>query len=159
MTLSLVPVTLAEANRFVRDHHRHSPATLGHRFSIGAALDKKLVGVVIVGRPVARHSDDGGTAEVLRLATDGTTNACSLLYSAAARAARAMGYRKIQTYILAGEVGTSLRASGWTFVAATSGDQWSTHRPDAVQLRLDGSVRTLRDGPASGPKQRWEKSL
>ena len=59
--------------------------------------------------PVSRYLDDGHTLEVNRLCTDGTKNACSFLYAAAWRAARAMGYRKIVTYILDTESGASLR--------------------------------------------------
>ena len=159
MGLRLVPVTLAQANAFVREHHRHAPPTLGHRWSVGCEVGDKLIGVVIVGRPVARASDDGRTAEVLRLATTGEKNACSFLYSAAARAARAMGYRRIQTYTLEDEPGTSLRAAGWTEDGMTTGGQWADHRPDARQLQLDGHVRRIREGASSGPKRRWMKVL
>lgn len=110
--LQLQRVELAEANAFVRLHHRHHKPVVGHKFSLGAALAGALVGVVIVGRPVSRMRDDGSTLEVTRLATDGTRNACSFLYGAAARAAFALGYRKIGTYILKSEDGTSLRACG-----------------------------------------------
>jgi hypothetical protein len=81
---------LVEANAFVRQHHRHHGPVHGHLFSLAAAFDGKIVGVAIIGRPVARHRDDGVTAEVTRLATDGTRNACSFLYGASARAAFAL---------------------------------------------------------------------
>jgi len=80
---------------------------------------------VIVGRPVARHRDDGFTAEVTRLCTDGTKNACSKLYAAAWRAARAMGYRQIGTYILESEEGTSLKTAGWKVLHKTQGGAWA----------------------------------
>ena len=96
----LIPVSLAEANAFVAQHHRHHKPVTGHKFSIGCTADGQLVGVAIVGRPVSRYLDDGQTLEVNRLCTDGTKNACSMLYAAAWRAARAMGYRKMITYIL-----------------------------------------------------------
>ena len=98
--LMLIPVSLAEANAFVAQHHRHHKPVTGHKFSIGCTADGQLVGVAIVGRPVSRYLDDGQTLEVNRLCTDGTKNACSMLYAAAWRAARAMGYRKMITYIL-----------------------------------------------------------
>jgi len=118
-------VTLDEANAFVRDVHRHHPEVIGHLFSIGAFLGEKIVGVVIVGRPVSRHRDDGITAEVTRLATDGTKNACSFLYGRAAKAAFALGFRRIGTYILASEGGASLRASGWRLIGERGGGEWS----------------------------------
>ena len=96
--LRLVPVTFAEASAFVDAHHRHHRRPRGHKFSIGAAVGDTLVGVAMVGRPVARHYDDGLTLEVNRTATDGTHNANSLLYGAAWRAAKAMGYARLITY-------------------------------------------------------------
>ncbi len=110
--LELKPTTLKEANALVGKLHRHHGEVVGHKFSIGVTSGGTLVGAAIVGRPVARGSDNGYTAEVTRLVTDGTRNACSMLYGAAARAAKAMGYRKIQTYLLASENGASLKASG-----------------------------------------------
>lgn len=111
--LDICPVSLAEANAFVAEHHRHHKPVVGHKFSIGCTDGEKIVGVAIVGRPVARYLDDGWTLEVNRCCTDGTRNACSILYAAAWRAARAMGYHKLITYILDTEPGTSLKAAGW----------------------------------------------
>ena len=79
----------------------------------------------MVGRPVARHSDDGWTLEVTRLATDGAPNACSSLYGAAWRVCREMGYSRCITYILADEPGTSLKASGWKCLGERGGGSWS----------------------------------
>ena len=120
-----VRIKLSDANAFVADHHRHHKPVIGHLFSIGAVLNGQLVGVVIVGRPVARMRDDGVTAEVTRLCTDGTRNACSFLYGAAARAAFALGFTRIGTYILASESGASLNASGWRMIGQTKGGSWS----------------------------------
>jgi len=118
-------IGLDEANAFVSEHHRHHKPVVGHLFSIGAALEGKIVGVAIVGRPVARRRDDGVRAEVTRLCTDGTRNACSFLYGACARAAFALGFKRIGTYILATEPGTSLTASGWRMICETPGRSWS----------------------------------
>lgn len=123
--LTAVPMDLEGANEFVSRHHRHHPPVVGHKFSIGAALDGQLVGVVIVGRPVARRRDDGLTLEVTRLCTDGTRNACSFLYGAASRAAFALGFKRIGTYIRKDEPGASLSASGWRLVGETPGRSWS----------------------------------
>ena len=90
--LDICPVSLKEANAFVAEHHRHHKPVVGHKFSIACTDGEKIVGVAIVGRPVARYLDDGWTLEVNRCCTDGTRNACSMLYAAAWRAARAMGY-------------------------------------------------------------------
>lgn len=85
----------------------------------------------MIGRPVARMIDDGWTLEVNRVATDGTKNACSILYAAAWRAARALGYRKLVTYILDTEPGTSLRAAGWKCLGRAGGGRWS--RPSRIR--------------------------
>jgi hypothetical protein len=123
--MSLVPLELGEANEFVRQVHRHHGPVVGHKFSLGAVKDDKIVGVAIVGRPTARHRDDGLTLEVTRLATDGTRNACSFLYGACARAAFALGFKRVGTYILASESGATLNASGWRLMGETPGRSWS----------------------------------
>lgn len=123
--LRVVPLTFDAASAFVREHHRHHTPPAGHKFSLGAVSGEDIVGVVIVGRPVARRRDDGNTLEVTRLCTVGHPNACSFLYGAAARATFALGYRRIGTYILKSEPGTSLRAAGWKLIAETPGKSWS----------------------------------
>lgn len=125
MKLSHVRIGLDEANAFVEAHHRHHKPVVGHLFSVGAVLGEKIVGVAIVGRPVSRRRDDGVTAEVTRLCTDGTRNACSFLYGACARATFALGFKRIGTYILASEPGTSLTATGWRMIGETPGRSWS----------------------------------
>ena len=132
--LTLRPVSLAEANAFVALHHRHHKPVTGHKFSIGCTEDGQLVGVAIVGRPVSRYLDNGLTLEVNRLCTDGTKNACSMLYAAAWRASRAMGYQKIITYILDTENGASLRAAGWTCAGIAGGKRWTGTRRPAADL-------------------------
>ena len=135
MHLTICPLTLAEAKAFVKTHHRHLPRTVGHKFSIGCADETGEVrGVVMVGRPVARMLNDGWTVEVNRLATDGAENACSMLYGAAWRAARAMGYRRAVTYTLPQEGGTSLRAAGWRLIGEAGGGEWgNVKRPRVTQ--------------------------
>lgn len=141
MKLSLVPLDLASANAFVGAVHRHHKRVVGHKFSLAAVLNGKIVGVCIVGRPVARGRDDGWTLEVTRLATDGTKNACSFLYGAAARAGFALGYRRIGTYILASEPGTSLAAAGWRQIGEVRGRSWST--PSRPRVDKDSVVDKL----------------
>lgn len=123
--LELVPLNLGEARAFVDQVHRHHKAPLGGLFAIGAAREGVVVGVAIIGRPVARGNADTWTAEVTRLASDGSKNVCSFLYGAAWRAARAMGYRRLITYTLQTEPGTSLRAAGWKCVAEVHGRSWN----------------------------------
>ena len=134
MALEIVPISLKEANAFVEQYHRHHKPVVGHKFSIGCSEGEKIVGVAIVGRPVSRYLDDGWVLEVNRLCTDGTRNACSMLYAAAWRAARAMGYKKVITYILESEPGTSLKAAGWKCVGQAGGERWTGKRRPEVDL-------------------------
>lgn len=135
--MNAVPCTLKEAEPYVREHHRHSTPRSSGRFAIAALKDEQRVGVAIAGRPTSRHLDDGLTIEVLRVCTDGTRNACSFLYGRVHRIARVMGYRKAITYTLASEPGDSLRAAGYTLVAAVKPDNATRPGPrearDAVE--------------------------
>ena len=118
MSLRLVPVSLTDANRFVEAWHRHNGPVPGHKFSVGVADDEGVLrGVAILGRPVARHYDDGLTLEVNRTCTDGTPNVNSMLYGACTRAAFALGFQRLITYTQAEESGASLRAAGWRVLA------------------------------------------
>lgn len=123
--MNLCPLTLREARAFVAQHHRHHQPPQGGLFAIGAELGGAITAVAIVGRPVARMLADGYTAEVVRLCSTGERNACSLLYAACWRAARAMGYRRLVTYTLAEEGGASLRAAGWRCLGEAGGGSWS----------------------------------
>ena len=140
--LGLVPISIRDAKVYVNAHHRHHPAPTGGLFAVAVAVGENIVGVAIVGRPVARHLQDGYTAEVTRVCTDGTKNACSMLYSAAWRAARALGYRRLGTYTLATETGTSLRASGWSEVGRSGGGSWDCpSRPRVDRHPLQEKIR------------------
>lgn len=119
-------IDFASAADFVQRHHRHHTPPVGHLFSLGAFRGDDMVGVAIVGRPVARHRDDGLTAEITRLCIrDGVRNAASFLLGKCAKAALALGFRRIGTYTLARESGASLRAAGWVPVAEVEGRSWS----------------------------------
>ncbi len=119
--MQIVPIHHSEANALVAKHHRHHKPTPGHKFSVAVADELGQVrGVAIVGRPVARNLDDGWVLEVNRCCTDGTRNACSMLYQAAWRVAKAMGYRKLITYTIPKEGGASLRGAGWKCL----GERW-----------------------------------
>lgn len=143
MSLHLVPLSLAQANEHVAAWHRHNNPVPGAKFCIGAADDDGVLrAVVIVGRPVARHYDDGHTLEVNRTATDGTRNA--KLYGAAARAAFALGYTRLITYTQADELGSSLRAAGWRVIAERPGrGSWSAPSRPRKDIRSQGVARQL----------------
>jgi len=147
--MRIVPLELRDLNALVAGLHRHHKPVQGHRFSIGLRDGDRLVGGCSVGRPVARMTDASKTLEVTRLVTDGSPNACSALYSAAARIGKEMGYESIQTFILESEPGTSLKAAGWTLESRSSGGGWWTRvsRPDRRQ-----------DQPQCA-KQKWSKRL
>jgi hypothetical protein len=137
--LRLVPLTLREANTFVAENHRHSHPTVGHKFSVGAAVGERLVGVAIAGRPVARGRDDGMTLEVLRVCTidNAPGNSCSLLYGACCRAGRALGYERAISYTLAIESGASLRAAGFRVLCQVPAKSWNApSRPRQDRHRL-----------------------
>jgi len=144
--LHLCPITIREARAFVDRYHRHSPAPRGGLFAVAAQRGDAIVGVAIIGRPVARRLQDDYTAEVTRLCTDGTPNACSILYGAAWRACKALGYRRLVTYTRLHEGGASLRAAGWEQVATVRAQSW--HR----------SSRPRVDRYPKQKKIRWEKT-
>lgn len=143
--LTVCPSSFAEACEFVRAHHRHHQPPVGHLFSIAVADDEGRVrGVAIVGRPVARLLQDGLTAEVSRVATDSTENACSALYAAAWRATKAMGYRRLVTYTQDSESGASLRGAGWRVVAQRPARPgWDTPGRPRVDTHPTGVGRSL----------------
>lgn len=142
--LELQPITYSEACEFIRLYHRHHLPPQGWKWGIAVNDGTGVVGVVTVGRPVARMLDNGWTLEVTRCCTDGTPHACSKLYAAAWRAARALGYRRLITYTLAEEAGTSLAAAGWRVVGQTAGGSW------------DCPSRPRVDKAPTGGKTLWE---
>lgn len=147
--LHLRPIYLKQANEFVTALHRHHKGNARHRWSVAVEERGRLVGVAIVGRPKSRVLDNGRRAEVVRVCTDGTPNACSMLYGAAARAAVNMGYQRhnVFTYILESEDGTSLKAAGWVKVAETKGGSWDT------------PTRRRTDKAPLDKKERWHAAM
>lgn len=144
--LTITPISFAEANAFVRMHHRHHKPVAGMKFCVAISDDEERVrGVALVGRPVAKHLDDGWTLEVNRCCTDGVRNGCSMLYAASWRVAKALGYRRLITYILATEGGVSLKGAGWHCLGMRGGGYW------------DRKARPRIDVPATtGQKLLWE---
>lgn len=123
--MTIRPITLREANAYVAQHHRHNQPTNGHKWSIACYDGERLCGVAICGQPIARKLDDGLTVEIRRVCTDGTYNACSILYGACSRVARDMGYRRVITYTLISEPGASLKASGFINCGEAGGTSWN----------------------------------
>lgn len=153
MSLRPFRVELADANDFVTKHHRHHKAEVGHRFSLGVG-NNTLRGVAICGRPKAKAIDKREVLEVLRVATDGTRNACSWLYAAAARLAQWLGFRAVVTYTLRdGETGASLRAVGWWPEVLDERDPDWNSAGRGGQLTLD--VLAPKKGQDLGAKVRW----
>lgn len=146
--MRLSPISREQAAKYITNMHRHHDPVTCDKYRV-AAVDSSgnMIGVVQVGNPVARALCDGYTLEVVRLCTDGTRNVCSYLYSAAARIARDMGYRKIITYILDTEDGSSLRAAGWHKEADTRGHIWSC------------PSRPRKTTAPTCNKQRWVKEI
>lgn len=155
--LEIKPITLKQANAYVSELHRHNIPTTGHKWSVGCYEGDRLCGVAIAGQPIARHLDDGETIEVRRVCTDGTRNACSFLYGACARIAKEFGYKRIITYTLESEPGTSLKASGWTDCGLCGGGSWSSpSRPREVeQITLFGTSVKY----STERKHRWERQF
>ena len=126
--LHLEPVSFRDAADYIDNNHRHNRAPAGHKFSVACYDDDRLVGVAMIGRPVARHQDDGVTLEVNRVCTDGTKNACSMLYGAAKRGAAALGYHRLITYTLDIESGSSPSAAGFVLDGIVQKGEWK-NRP------------------------------
>ena len=146
-SLQIIPISISGAIAYVSRWHRHSSAPRGGLFAVACIVSGAVepCGVAVIGRPVARMMQDGRTCEVTRLATDGTRNACSFLYSAAKRVAQALGYTRCITYTLASESGASLRAVGAVPTVRVVGRSWDT----PSRKRTDKTVSQRAD------KVRW----
>ena len=144
--MKICPLTLKTANEFVRKYHRHSNPTTGCKFAIGCYDNDILVGCAICGRPVSRRLDTGVICEIYRVCTDGTRNACSMLYGACCRIAKNMGYEKIITYTLESENGASLKASNFICEGIAGGVKWTGVRDKGQNIPHE-------------MKRRWSKIL
>lgn len=157
--LKVRPISIRHANEFVELYHRHHGKKTGCRFAIACCDGETVHGVAICSNPVGRNADDGLTLEVARLCTDGTYNACSILYGACARIAKDMGFRKIQTYILESEEGTSLKASGWVCEGEAGSMSWMHNASERTKQRTMYQQASF--FPAKKPpeemKQRWAR--
>lgn len=143
--LHIAPITFKSACDFIAANHRHHRPPQGHKFSLALYRDDGLlVGVATCGRPVSRYLDDGLTLEITRLCTDGTYNACSMLYGACARVAKDMGYRSIITYILESESGASLKASGFVCDGKAGGVKWTGERDRGQEIPHEMKTRWVK---------------
>jgi hypothetical protein len=135
---NLQPILLKEAQSFVNEYHRHNVSPQGHKFSIGLNDGEKIIGVVMVGRPIARHNDDGWTLEVVRCCVlEGYKDACSMLYAAAWRVTRNLGYNRLITYTLTSEPGTSLKAAGYKIIGQTKARPKGWDTPSRPRIKAE----------------------
>jgi hypothetical protein len=144
--LCIVPISHKEANAVVKKFHRHHKPTVGHKFSLAVSKNGVVVGVAIVGRPIARKLDNGWTLEVNRCCTDGTPNACSMLYRAAWRVCIGLGYLRLITYTMTNESGASLKGANFKCLGLKGGGNWNTK----LRPRIDT------DNLLQGQKLLWE---
>lgn len=142
--MNIRPITFKQACDFVSLYHRHHKPTVGCKFCVGLYDEDKLVGVAICGRPVSRYLDNGLTCEITRLCTDGTYNACSMLYGACCRVAKEMGYEQVVTYILESENGSSLKASNFTCEGIAGGTHWTGQRDKGQAIPHEMKTRWVR---------------
>lgn len=155
MKLRIVPLTQRQAASYIARWHRHHPPSRGDVFRVAVEdEDGEIRGVATIGRPVSRAFDNGRTLEVNRVATDGCPNACSALYGAAWRAAKALGYDRLITYTLKREGGASLRGAGWRVVGERNGRSWAAEsgptRPRDDNYSAVGEQKVLWE--AGGPQ-------
>jgi hypothetical protein len=149
--LSLVPVGITEARAWIERHHAHHHAPPGGRFAVGVARDGDLCCVALVSRPVARLLDArGDVAEITRCASDGTPHAASMAVAAATRMAIAGGYRRVVSYTLLGEAGTSYRAAGWHVTGLIDASDGWLSRAGRSAVQTGAKVR-WESGPGASP--------
>ena len=151
MSLVLHPITIKEAVRFNTRFHRHRknrPSKMLFAVAVARRGDDEPCGVAIVGPPVSKALEDGWTAEVVRCCTDGERNACSKLYAAAWRAARALGYTCLLTYTDPSEGGASLRAAGFRILGKTRTHRTGWDRPGRPRVSAQPEQSKIRWGRA-----------
>ena len=145
--MKIAPITFRNASDYINTYHRHHNATIGCKFCISVIdEDGQIHGVAVCGRPVSRRLDDGFTLEINRVCTDGSRNACSMLYGACCRIAKAMGYKRVITYTLESESGTSLKASSFVCEGEAGGTHWT-------------GVRNRQQDIPAEMKTRWSRCL
>lgn len=158
--MEIKPITFNQACEFVNKYHRHHSASQGCKWCIGLYKDNTIIGCAICGRPVSRYLDDGLTCEITRLCTIGDKNACSKLYGACCRIAKEMGYKKIITYILESEKGTSLKAANFIFDGIAGGENWTSKREQKeIKINTIFGEEIIKKQPPTEMKKRYYKDL
>ena len=143
--MKIIPVTFRFAKSFIQSRHRHNPNVVGCKFAIACTDEDDVVGVAVCGRPVSRYLDDGQTLEINRVCTDGTKNACSMLYGACCRIAREMGYARVITYTLESEDGASVKASNFICDGKAGGTHWTGERDRGQDIPHEMKVRWYKE--------------
>ena len=143
--MEIKPINFRDACEFISKYHRHHKPTVGCKFSLGLYDGDILVGLAVCGRPVSRYYDDGLTCEINRLCTDGTFNACSMLYGACCRVAKEMGYKKVIAYILESEDGASLKASNFVCEGKAGGTHWTGKRNKGQDIPAEKKKRWVKE--------------
>lgn len=139
--MKIIPITLKTASDYINRFHRHHKATVGCKFAVAVTDEDKICGVAVCGRPVSRHLDNGYNLEILRVCTDGTPNACSMLYGACCRIAKQMGYTDAYTYTLQSENGASLKASNFECEGTAGGTHWTGKRDKKQNIPKEMKIR------------------
>ena len=151
--LEIHPIDREPARHFVARHHAHCRPPVTWRFQTAIYNGRTLLGVAVVGNPVAPSLNGRGIVEVNRLCIRRDTaaalrwNAASMLYGWCAREAARQGWQKIVTYTRIDEPGTSLLAAGWVPEGRVRGRGWHSAR------RARSNTNSWID------KIRWGKSL
>ena len=142
--MQIKPISYRTAADYINQHHRHHKAPQGQKWAVGVYDGETLHGVATAGRPVGRRFDDGATCEITRVCTDGTRNACSMLYGTCCRIAKAMGYGRIITYTLASEDGASLKAANFKNDGEAGGTHWTGERDKGQEIPNEMKTRWVR---------------
>ncbi len=143
--MNIIPIPFRIAKQFISNNHRHNPNVVGCKFAIGIEEENELIGVAVCGRPVSRYLDDGRTLEINRVCTTGKKNSCSMLYGACCRIAKEMGYKKIITYTLKSEPGSSVKASNFICDGEAGGTHWTGKRNKGQNIPNEMKVRWHKD--------------
>ena len=150
------PISFPVARSFVRRHHAHCNPPVTWRFGQSVFNGHTMLGVIMVGNPVAAALNGRGMLEVNRLCIRRDLpralawNAASMLYGWGAREAERRGWMHIVTYTRADEDGTSLRAAGWVEESRVRGRGWHSSR--RRRSNTNGWIDKTRWGKALRPR-------
>ena len=143
--LVMIAIERDVAKKFIEKNHSHLHTPSTWICHVAVADSGRLCCVAVLNRPCARLLCDGKTAEVGRVASDGTPHAASKALSAITRVAALLGFGRIVSYTLLGEAGTTYVSCGYVATAVSAGGKWAR----------GGETRT-RESQQLGAKVRWE---